>query len=499
MGTKVNLYKHWKKLVINVSLMLSGSLLILFWPDIWNHILFKQWELKPGRLMYKFWQNPPQPLYLDIYFFNWTNPEEFTNNSSTPKFQEVGPYRFQEFPQKTNITFHENNSTVGYRKQSRYIFIPEQSRGKMTDILTTPNVVALAASNQARSFNILKVKGVELSLAFFGQKISVTKTASELLFEGYEDSMVGVALEIAKIMGINMPFNDNRFGWFYERNESSQLIGHFNVDTSLSTLGQLREWTMMAKPKFLETNCGSYKGASAGDLFPPKLAKKSQMISVFANDMCRSIDLDFVEETEVEGITGRKFVAGDRVIDNGTKYPENECYCNGECVPSGVLNITACRLGAPVFVSYPHFYRGDQYYLEQVEGMKPDKEKHEFFMTLEPKTSLPLEVAGRFQLNLLVKPIPKIKMYRDVPTKFLPIVWFEQYFKVDNQLSLMIKLMLWIPFIGQILGFIIAIIGIYQTYKFTYTQQGKKFTIPKDISLESTKIRLPELSPLVNQ
>lgn len=166
--------------------------------------------------MYKFWLDPPQPLYLDIYFFNWTNPEEFTNHSSTPKFQEVGPYRFQEFPQKTNVTFHDNNSTVGYRKQSRYIFIPELSRGKMTDILTTPNVVALAASNQARSFNILKVKGVELSLAFFGQQIYVTKTVSELLFEGYEDSMVGVAIEIAKIMGIDMPFNDNRFGWFYE-------------------------------------------------------------------------------------------------------------------------------------------------------------------------------------------------------------------------------------------------------------------------------------------
>lgn len=79
----------------------------------------------------------------------------------------------------------------------------------------------------------------------------------------------------------------------------------------------------MAKPKFLETNCGSYKGASAGDLFPPKLAKKSQMISVFANEMCRSVDLDFKEETEVNGITGRKFIGGDRIID---KYGNFEVY-----------------------------------------------------------------------------------------------------------------------------------------------------------------------------
>ena len=174
----------------------------------------KQWELKPGTFIYKFWLNQP-PIYLDVYFFNWTNPEEFTNHSSTPKFQEVGPYRFQELPQKTNVTFHDNNSTVGYRKQSRYIFLPEQSRGKMSDVITSPNVVALAASNQARSFNILKLKGVEMSLAFFGQQIHLTKTASELLFEGYEDAMISVASEIGKIMGFDVPF-DNRYGWFYQ-------------------------------------------------------------------------------------------------------------------------------------------------------------------------------------------------------------------------------------------------------------------------------------------
>lgn len=166
--------------------------------------------------MYKFWLEPPTPLYLDVYFFNWTNPEELQNHSTKPIFEEVGPYRFREIPQKINLTFHDSNSTVSYKKQSRYIFIPEQSRGKLTDMITSVNVVALAASNQARSFNILKVKGVELSLAFFGQKIYLTKTASELLFEGYEDSIITVAKEIAKIMGIDVPFDGNRFGWFYQ-------------------------------------------------------------------------------------------------------------------------------------------------------------------------------------------------------------------------------------------------------------------------------------------
>lgn len=494
----MNLHKHWKIIVINVAFMLIGCLLILFWPEIWNRILFKQWALKPGTLIHKFWLDPPQPLYLDVYFFNWTNPEEFLNHETKPIFQEIGPYRFQEFPQKVNVTYNDNNSTVSYRKQSRYIFIPEQSRGKMTDVITSVNVVALAASNQARSFNILKVKGVELSLAFFGQQIYLTKTASELLFEGYEDSIITVAKEIAKIMGIDVPFDGNRFGWFYQRNESSTLTGSFNVDTDVEALGKLREWNYASTTKFFEGKCGNLAGSSAGELFAPKLSKE-QTLSVFSNEMCRNVDMDYDSEVDVKGINGWKFIGGDRTVDNGTKYPENTCYCAGDCVPSGVINVTSCRLGAPVFMSFPHFYNADQYYLNQVEGMKPNKEKHQFFMTLEPKTSLPLEIAGRFQLNVLMRPIKNIKMYRDVPTKFLPVVWFEQYFKVDNKLTLMIKLMLWIPLIGQILGFIIAITGIYRTYKFTYSQKGREF--PKDITinLENAKTRLPELSPLMNQ
>lgn len=53
--------------------------------------------------------------------------------------------------------------------------------------------------------------GVEISLAFYGQQIHLTKTADELLFKGYDDPIITVARDIAKIMGIDVPFD--RFGW----------------------------------------------------------------------------------------------------------------------------------------------------------------------------------------------------------------------------------------------------------------------------------------------
>jgi hypothetical protein len=39
-------------------------------------------------------------------------------------------------------------------------------------------------------------------------------------------------------------------------------------------------------------------------------------------------------------------------------------------------------------MSFPHFFDADPILLDQVEGMKPDKKKHQFFMAFEPVSSI---------------------------------------------------------------------------------------------------------------
>lgn len=100
--------------------------------------------------------------------------------------------------------------------------------------------------------------------------------------------------------------------------------------------------------------------------------------------MCRSVLLDFEEEKNIHGVKTFKYSGGERTVDNGTLFPENKCYCSGTCVPSGLFNVSSCRLGTPIFMSFPHFYKADPFYLNQVDGMKPDKDKHQFFIAFEP-------------------------------------------------------------------------------------------------------------------
>ena len=241
-----------------------------------------------------------------------------------------------------------------------------------------------------------------MGFSLYNEKVHVTKNASEWLFDGYEDPLINLAKGNPLLDETEIPPFD-RFGWFYmvkyfvsnflyfnyqdilQRNNSNSLLGDFNANTgvdNIKEIGQIRTWNHVPKSNYYEGKCGELTG-SAGDFFTP-LITKNQTLQLFSPEMCRSVLMDFEEEQKILGIRTLKFSGGDRTVDNGTLYPENECFCGGECVPSGLFNISSCRYGTPVFMSFPHFYNADPFYLDQVEGMNPDKKKHQFFMSFEP-------------------------------------------------------------------------------------------------------------------
>ena len=87
---------------------------------------------------------------------------------------------------------------------------------------------------------------------------------------------------------------------------------------------------------------------------------------------------------------------------------DNACYClddeNFDCFKSGVLNMEPCKRDskAPLALSMPHFYQADPSFVEAVSGLKPEKEKHEFYMDIVPEFGFPLAIRPRFQLNIVI-------------------------------------------------------------------------------------------------
>lgn len=154
------------------------------------------------------------PLYLDVYFWNWTNSEEIENHEIKPSFDELGPYRFREVRDKEEIKFNRD-ATVTYKPISYYYFDAEGSNGTLDDVIVNINLVAIGAAGKATNMEYKMKKIVSMGLNLYEEKVVIAKTAGELLFKGYEDEMVLAGKE-GIVQGFDpsdIPFD--RIGWFY--------------------------------------------------------------------------------------------------------------------------------------------------------------------------------------------------------------------------------------------------------------------------------------------
>lgn len=60
---------------------------------------------------YTMWEETPIPMFIEVYFFNWTNAAEFQQRPQevVPEFAELGPYIFRYSPSHQVINFCMNN------------------------------------------------------------------------------------------------------------------------------------------------------------------------------------------------------------------------------------------------------------------------------------------------------------------------------------------------------------------------------------------------------
>lgn len=249
--------------------------------------------------------------------------------------------------------------------------------------------------------------------------------------------------------------------YHFQRNGTSNLTGHYNMNTGaadIAKIGKVESWDYQTRTSFFPGACGQING-SAGEFYPPHQTK-DRPLSFYSSDMCRTLDFDFERERSVRDIVGYKYSGGRKTVDNGTAFPANQCFSAGEAVPSGVMNVTSCRYGTPVFMSFPHYYAADPYYLSQVDGLRPDVDKHEFSMTLEPSTGIPLDVAARLQINMLVRPTPDIALYENAPRLFFPVLWFEQRVSMGEEMAAEIRMLLAMPQIGYYCCVAVVALGV---------------------------------------
>ncbi|VVC98854.1 unnamed protein product [Leptidea sinapis] len=128
--------------------------------------------------------------------------------------------------------------------------------------------------------------------------------------------------------------------------------------------------------------------------------------------------------------------------------------------------------------SYPHFYTGLPHRNKYVTGLKPDKEKHNSYVLVEPLTGTPFRALARMQCNLRVQNLSVFHgdNYDKFSELIIPLTWIEYSQEgLPNTIRYTIYFMVVIlPPLSTILLTFTLVLGFYYVIK-------QVFRVKKDL------------------
>uniref|UniRef100_UPI0037E9605A lysosome membrane protein 2-like isoform X2 n=1 Tax=Semicossyphus pulcher TaxID=241346 RepID=UPI0037E9605A len=453
--------------IICASLLVVGIGLFVgqVFRTLMHNRLKKEIVLVEGSRVFESWKRPPPPVYMEFFFFNVTNVDEFLLGAK-PDLKQVGPYTYREYRYKDNVTMVENGTKVSAYNTKSFVFLREKSVGDpVVDNINTVNIPAWAVMNKLKD-NFWKASLASMWMNSIGSGLFTTRTVDELLW-GYEDPL------LARIAPTN-PDVEKVFGLMYKKNESND--GEFVYHTGQQNYmdyGRVETWKGERTVSFWTSDQSNSINGSDGSAFHPLLSK-SERIYIFTPDLCRSIYMEFEKDVEVKGIPAYRFTPPRSVLASKEENPANEGFCVSpkECLGTGLLKVSPCRKGAPVVASFPHFHLADSKYVAAIGGMSPQREHHQTFLDLNPTTGVIVRANKRAQVNILMNRVAGFPKTRGLNETVFPVMFLNESVVIDeasaarvHKLLLIVTLVSNFPLIFVGLGAIMLAVFLILLYR----------------------------------
>uniref|UniRef100_A0AAV2IU76 Lysosome membrane protein 2-like n=1 Tax=Knipowitschia caucasica TaxID=637954 RepID=A0AAV2IU76_KNICA len=380
---------------------------------------------RKGSRVFDSWKRPPPPVYMEFFFFNVTNVEEFLAGAK-PRVKQVGPYAYREYRYKDNVTMVDGGTKVSAYNTKSFQFLRNKSVGDPSeDSITTANIPAWAVMNKLKG-NFWKSSMVSVWMNSIGSGLFTTRTVDELLW-GYEDPL------LARLAGMS-PDVDKIFGLMVNKNGSNdgEFVFHTGEKNYLD-YGRVVTWKGESQLTFWNTNHSNSIVGSDGSAFHP-LLDRNERIHIFTPDLCRSIYMEFEKDVEVRGIPAYRFTPPRSVLASKEENPDNEGFCISpeECLGTGLLRVSPCRKGAPVVASFPHFYLADDKYVKAIEGLSPERSHHQTYLDLNPTTGVIVRANKRAQVNILMNRISGFVKTRTLNETIIPVMFINESVVIDE-------------------------------------------------------------------
>ncbi|XP_050453412.1 scavenger receptor class B member 1-like [Cataglyphis hispanica] len=471
--------QQFKKCIILfiVGIICSFLAYVIYVVDPINLIINYNLQIVPHSLLFSMWKKPPLDVYLNVYVFNITNPVEFLSGKEKLKVQEIGPYVYQEFLENDNITFNDNG-TLTYIPRRTVTYVPELSVSDPTkDIINVPNIPVLGISSALHDAGFLVNYPLVQLITIMGAKPILNISVYDYLW-GYEDSIVTL------VSGIVPNFiNFQKFGLLDRMYDEGENIITINLRKNANMTNEKGRYLSIDKYNgspglahwgYIETEgnetregnsiCNTIQGATEGIIFPTYIDKRA-VFRVFRKAFCRALSIIFRKEVVSEsGLPGYLYTLAKDFADPPDQNPDNECYCRKmkTCLKKGLSDITPCYYNIPVAVSLPHFLDADPSLLEDIEGLKPDRKKHESFAIVQQTIGIPIYLHSRMQTNLIMHPTgynSKIAAFNGLT---VPLFWSDLNIRsLPTHIHILVKLIIQIlPMVQTVLMYLLSIIGV---------------------------------------
>ncbi|XP_005080935.1 platelet glycoprotein 4 [Mesocricetus auratus] len=418
--------------VIGAVLAVFGGILMPVGDMLIEKTIKKEVVLEEGTIAFKNWVKTGTTVYRQFWIFDVQNPDEVAMNSSKIRVKQRGPYTYRvRYLAKENITQDPEDSTVSFVQPNGAIFDPSLSVGTENDTFTVLNLAVAAAPHiYTNSFvQVVLNSLIKKSKSSMFQK----RTLRELLW-GYKDPFLSlVPYPISTTVGVFYPYNDTVDG----------VYKVFNGKDNISKVAIIDSYKGKRNLSYWPSYCDMINGTDAAS-FPP-FVEKSRVLRFFSSDICRSIYAVFGSDIDLKGIPVYRFVLPAKAFASPLQNPDNHCFCteqviSNNCTSYGVLDISKCKEGKPVYISLPHFLHASPDISEPIEGLKPNEEEHRTYLDVEPITGFTLQFAKRLQVNILVKPARKIEALKNLKRNYIvPILWLNETGTIGDEKAEMFR------------------------------------------------------------
>nr|QDD67778.1 sensory neuron membrane protein [Galeruca daurica] len=488
------------KLQLSVKLAI-GSFCTLFFIILVGFIMFPKMitskvkamvNLGPGMEIREMFLKVPFPLSFKIYLFNVTNPMAI-QSGDIPEVKEIGPFCFQEWKRKVDVTDEEENDIISYLSIDTFTRVsgPGCVSGKVMVTIPHPMILGIVnAVSRAKPGALALINKAFKSVYDNPTSIFLTATADDILFDGViikcgVTDFAGKAIcSQLRDSGSLKIVNEKElaFSLIGPKNGTEQKrIKALRGTKNYHDVGRIVEYDESPVMSTWPTDeCNEISGTD-GTVFPPMLLKEEGLVS-FAPDLCRSLKAFWVRKTKYDGIPVNEYTAS---LGDMSKNENEKCYCYTPetCLKKGLMDLYKCA-GVPIYVSMPHFYDSDESYVKGVKGLQPNKTQHQISILFEQLTGGPVSAKKRLQFSMPLEPNQKVELFKNFTPTVIPIFWVEEGVDLNRTFTKPIKTLYTMKKVVKISKWLILLAStaglITSGYLFFKSNQTVSITTVKD-------------------